>query len=88
MSCLKQLMMNMPAAWRGFLKDSDWNPEPACFFHLVGIPMAQPHPLRTTVIGSYPLPDWLEMAREKLQEMGPDDLAEMGRDAVRAAVQD
>ena len=80
--------MNMPVAWRGFLKDSDWNPEPACFFHLVGIPMAQPHPLRTTVIGSYPFPDWLEMARENFQEMGPDDLAEMGRNAVRAAVQD
>jgi 5-methyltetrahydropteroyltriglutamate--homocysteine methyltransferase len=45
-------------------------------------------PLRTTVIGSYPLPGWLEFASSHLDQFGPDDLAEMQDDAVAVAVKD
>ncbi len=44
------------------------------------------HPLRTTVIGSYPFPAWLELAAQHLDALGPDDLAETRDDAVRVAV--
>ena len=45
-------------------------------------------PLRTTVIGSYPFPSWLEYAAEHLAAFGPDDIAEMQDDAVVAALGD
>ncbi len=45
-------------------------------------------PLRTTVVGSYPFPGWLEFASARLPEFGPDDIAEMRDDAVIAAVHD
>jgi hypothetical protein len=45
-------------------------------------------PLRTTVIGSYPFPGWLELATAHLDELGPDDVAELQDDAVLAAVHD
>ena len=45
-------------------------------------------PLRTTVIGSYPFPGWLELASTKLDEFGTDDLAELLDDAVTVAVND
>ena len=45
-------------------------------------------PLRTTVIGSYPFPGWLEFAAANLEQFGPDDVAEMQEDAVVAAVHD
>jgi len=45
-------------------------------------------PLRTTVIGSYPLPGWLEFASTRLDEFGSDDLAELLDDAVTVAVTD
>lgn len=48
----------------------------------------QPRPLRTTVIGSLPFPGWLEFASAHLERFGPDDLAELQRDAVIAAVHD
>lgn len=48
----------------------------------------QPRPLRTTVIGSYPFPSWLEFACQHLGEFGRDDLAEMQNDAVIAALHD
>jgi 5-methyltetrahydropteroyltriglutamate--homocysteine methyltransferase len=48
----------------------------------------QPIPLRTTVIGSYPFPGWLEFASQHLGEFGPADLAEMQDDAVVAAIHD
>lgn len=48
----------------------------------------QPIPLRTTVIGSYPFPGWLEFACRHLDEFGAHDLAEMQNDAVVAAVHD
>jgi 5-methyltetrahydropteroyltriglutamate--homocysteine methyltransferase len=46
------------------------------------------HPLRTTVIGSYPFPGWLEFASQHLGEFGPDDMAELQNDAVVAALHD
>jgi 5-methyltetrahydropteroyltriglutamate--homocysteine methyltransferase len=45
-------------------------------------------PLRTTVIGSYPFPGWLEYAAGRLHEFGPNDVAELQEDAVIAAVHD
>lgn len=48
----------------------------------------QPKPLRTTVIGSYPFPGWLEFAAEHLDRFGSADLAELQEDAVIAAVHD
>ena len=48
----------------------------------------QPIPLRTTVIGSYPFPAWLEFASANLDQFGSDDIAEMVYDAVVAAVHD
>ena len=44
--------------------------------------------IRTTVIGSYPLPGWLEYAAANLDAFGPDDVAELQDDAVIAAVHD
>jgi 5-methyltetrahydropteroyltriglutamate--homocysteine methyltransferase len=48
----------------------------------------QPVPLRSTVIGSYPFPGWLEFASQNLDRFGPDDLRELQEDAVTTAVQD
>jgi len=48
----------------------------------------QPIPLRTTVIGSYPFPGWLEFAVKNLHEFGNADKEEMIEDAVIAAVHD
>jgi 5-methyltetrahydropteroyltriglutamate--homocysteine methyltransferase len=45
-------------------------------------------PLRTTVIGSYPFPGWLEFACRHLDQFGPSDRAELQDDAVTAAVHD
>ena len=45
-------------------------------------------PLRTTVIGSYPFPGWLEFASQQLGQFGPDDVAEAQDDAVICAIHD
>jgi 5-methyltetrahydropteroyltriglutamate--homocysteine methyltransferase len=45
-------------------------------------------PLRTTVVGSYPFPGWLEYASQHLDQFGPADIDEMIEDAVIAAVHD
>lgn len=45
-------------------------------------------PLRTTVIGSYPFPAWLEYASQRLDQFGPADVGEMQDDAVIAALHD
>ena len=45
-------------------------------------------PLRTTVIGSYPFPGWLEFACGHLDRFGAHDREEMIEDAVTVAVQD
>ena len=44
--------------------------------------------LRTTVIGSYPFPGWLEFAAANLDRFGPADTAEAQDDAVVAALHD
>src|SRR5215207_5798936 len=46
------------------------------------------NPLRTSVIGSYPFPGWLEFAAEHLDRFGSADIAEMQDDAVIAALND
>ncbi|MGE3310341.1 MAG: methionine synthase [Limisphaerales bacterium] len=46
------------------------------------------NPLRTSVIGSYPFPGWLELTAQQLDRLGPDDLAEAQDDAVIAALHD
>jgi len=48
----------------------------------------QPIPLRTTVIGSYPFPGWLQFASLNLDRFGEDDLKELQDDAVRVAIHD
>jgi 5-methyltetrahydropteroyltriglutamate--homocysteine methyltransferase len=45
-------------------------------------------PIRTTVVGSYPFPGWLEFASQNLDKFGRADIAEMIEDAVIAAVHD
>ncbi len=48
----------------------------------------QPIPIRTTVIGSYPFPGWLEFATKNLDQFGAADIEEMIEDAVIAAIHD
>jgi 5-methyltetrahydropteroyltriglutamate--homocysteine methyltransferase len=45
-------------------------------------------PLRTSVIGSYPFPGWLEFAARHLEEFGSADRAELQDDAAMVAIQD
>ncbi|MCH7870818.1 MAG: methionine synthase, partial [Planctomycetes bacterium] len=45
-------------------------------------------PLRTTVIGSYPMPGWLEHAMAHLDAFGASDRAELIDDAVTVAIHD
>src|SRR5438034_11419939 len=45
-------------------------------------------PLRTTIIGSYPFPGWLEFACQHLDQFGEADRAELQEDAVIAAIHD
>ncbi len=48
----------------------------------------QPIPVRTTVIGSYPFPGWLEFGSKNLNQFGAADIEEMIEDAVIAAIHD
>jgi len=45
-------------------------------------------PIRTTVIGSYPFPSWLEFAMKNLDQFGESDLEEIKEDAVKVAIHD
>lgn len=45
-------------------------------------------PIRTTVVGSYPFPGWLEFGSQNLDQFGPADIDEMIDDAVVAAIHD
>ena len=45
-------------------------------------------PLRTTVIGSYPFPGWLEFASQNLDQFGFNDIKEIQNDAVTVAISD
>src|SRR2546428_1821262 len=49
--------------------------------------MSLPH-LRTTVIGSYPFPGWLEFACQNLDKFGEADREELIDDAVIGAIHD
>ena len=46
------------------------------------------NPLRTSVIGSYPFPGWLEFASQNLERFGSADIAEAQDDAVTCALAD
>jgi len=46
------------------------------------------HPLRTTVIGSYPFPSWLELASQQLDKFGTNEITELQEDAVIVAIHD
>ena len=48
----------------------------------------QPIPIKTTVVGSWPFPGWLEFAAENLEKFGPADINEMKEDAVVNAIHD
>ena len=48
----------------------------------------QSQPLRTSVIGSYPFPGWLEHASRSLSEFGREDIEELKEDATRVAICD
>lgn len=48
----------------------------------------QPIPIRTTVVGSYPFPGWLEFTSQNLSSFGRADVEEAIEDAVIAAVHD
>ncbi|MCW3120382.1 MAG: Methionine synthase vitamin-B12 independent, partial [Chitinophagaceae bacterium] len=45
-------------------------------------------PIRTTVIGSYPFPGWLEFSSKNLNQFGAADVEELIDDAVIAAIHD
>src|SRR6266498_2710547 len=45
-------------------------------------------PLRTTVVGSYPFPGWLEFACRNLDKFGEADREELIEDAVVVAIHD
>jgi 5-methyltetrahydropteroyltriglutamate--homocysteine methyltransferase len=45
-------------------------------------------PVRTTVVGSYPFPGWLEFASQNLDKFGAADIEEMIEDAVITAIHD
>jgi 5-methyltetrahydropteroyltriglutamate--homocysteine methyltransferase len=45
-------------------------------------------PLRTTVIGSYPFPSWLELASQQLDKFGTNEITELQEDAVIVAIHD
>lgn len=48
----------------------------------------QPIPIKTTVVGSWPFPGWLEFAADNLEKFGKADINEMIEDAVVSAIHD
>ncbi len=52
------------------------------------IAMNEIKPLRTTVMGSYPFPSWLEFAMRHLDQFGTDEIIELQSDAVICAIHD
>jgi 5-methyltetrahydropteroyltriglutamate--homocysteine methyltransferase len=48
----------------------------------------QPIPIKTTVVGSWPFPGWLEFASQNLDKLGLADINEMIEDAVVNAIHD
>src|SRR5699024_2822516 len=74
--------MNMHTVWQSFMKMPERSIEDKFLQHM------QPVPIRTTVIGSYPFPRWLEFAVKHPQHVGNPDREEMIEDAVIAAIHD
>jgi 5-methyltetrahydropteroyltriglutamate--homocysteine methyltransferase len=70
--------MNMPAGWRACTRTLE----------LLNSSRMKSQPLRTTVIGSYPFPGWLEFACQHLASFGEMDRAELIDDAVSIAIRD
>src|SRR5688572_10007021 len=56
--------------------------------HASSLANMKERPLRTTVIGSYPFPGWLEFACSHLDDFGEADRQEMIDDAVAIAIRD
>src|SRR3954454_16879674 len=80
-------MMNMAGGWRSCIKI--WGHRPGSNKDaLVEESLMKERPLRTTVIGSYPFPGWLEFACQHLDAFGEADRAELQEDAVIAAIHD
>jgi 5-methyltetrahydropteroyltriglutamate--homocysteine methyltransferase len=52
------------------------------------LPVVPHEPIRTTVMGSYPFPGWLEFAAAAPDAFGPSDVAEMQDDATTVAIMD
>lgn len=50
--------------------------------------MIKEQSIRTTVVGSYPFPAWLEFASQNLDQFGTADLLELQEDAVKVAIHD
>jgi 5-methyltetrahydropteroyltriglutamate--homocysteine methyltransferase len=48
----------------------------------------QPIPIKTTVVGSWPFPGWLEYSADNFDQFGPNDKSELIDDAVVVAVND
>lgn len=48
----------------------------------------QPIPIKTTVVGSWPFPSWLEFSSQNLDKFGQADINEMIEDAVVNAIHD
>ncbi|WP_304232885.1 methionine synthase [Jiulongibacter sediminis] len=48
----------------------------------------QPIPIKTTVVGSWPFPGWIEFASQNLDQLDPADISEMIDDAVKIAIRD
>src|SRR5690348_11582217 len=83
--------MNMPVVWQSFTPTQEVAQVSTLDSHAghstLGHQMKE-RPLRTTVIGSYPFPGWLEFACAHLDQFGADDRAELQEDAVIAAIHD
>ncbi len=45
-------------------------------------------PIKTTIVGSWPFPSWLEYASQNLEQFGKADVNEMIEDAVVNAIHD
>ncbi len=72
--------MNTPTGSHGF------TPSPA-LNHAPKLTM-KTNPLRTSVVGSYPFPGWLEFTSQHLAQFGAADIAEAQDDAVITALHD
>jgi len=59
-----------------------------CALYSTIVAVMESTPLRTSVIGSYPFPGWLEFSSQHLDQFGSADIEEMQEDATIAAIHD